>query len=319
MRDNKLVHHGYKRPGYGFIVGDCFGARKTPHELSPELAQQTLDLVERELASTEVSLVQLPDTTVLKKLVTRWENGRRKQETVDIPKTVAPEGGYDWDNDREGARALHKAVEAWDRAYASREWELKQTIKMLKGEAERLTELVSTWELKPLRSVEEEKTAKQTAKAEREAAKAAKKAAKLADQVAKFQKRIDSALRTRNSSVLAEVWESIQSKLRDIDSSLTKAECLALVERDHVWEAFGLGGLTESDWRAKSSPEKAPLRRMKDRMDRISGCTYLNNGRDAEWTRNRLAELSLEWPTELGGENKKGAATLAEVREMQAS
>lgn len=31
---NKMVHHGYNRPGYGFIVGDCFGVGYEPFEVS---------------------------------------------------------------------------------------------------------------------------------------------------------------------------------------------------------------------------------------------------------------------------------------------
>jgi hypothetical protein len=320
VRGGQLVHHGYKRPGYGFIEGDCYGALRVPHELSPELAQDYLGMIERLLASDEKALAELPEVTKFKKTVARRVKGRTVREIVEVPKAVRPEGGYDWDGDREGALAQAKAVEAWDRAYASRERYLKGSIQALRNDVKRLTELVDTWELKALRSVEEEQAQQRAAKAEREAAKVAKKAAKLDTQVAKFQKRIDSALRTKNSNVLAEVWESIQSKLRDIDSSLTKAECLSLVERDEVWEAFGLAGLTVSPWSAKriDQPEREALSLMKGRMDRLNGCTYLGNGRDAEWTRNRVAELSLEWPASLGGENKKGAKTLAEIREMQA-
>lgn len=33
-RDTRMVLHGYQRPGYGYIVGDCFGVRYAPFEVS---------------------------------------------------------------------------------------------------------------------------------------------------------------------------------------------------------------------------------------------------------------------------------------------
>lgn len=34
--DKKMVHHGYRRPGYGSIFGDCFGVGYSPFEISNE-------------------------------------------------------------------------------------------------------------------------------------------------------------------------------------------------------------------------------------------------------------------------------------------
>ena len=31
-----MVHHGYKRPGHGYIFGDCYGVGYPPYEASPE-------------------------------------------------------------------------------------------------------------------------------------------------------------------------------------------------------------------------------------------------------------------------------------------
>ena len=41
----RLVHHGYKRPGDGCIHGDCFGVGREPHELSDLTARAYLDEV----------------------------------------------------------------------------------------------------------------------------------------------------------------------------------------------------------------------------------------------------------------------------------
>jgi len=41
----KMVHHGYKRPGYGEIVGDCPGVGWAPFEMSPDGAVDYLERV----------------------------------------------------------------------------------------------------------------------------------------------------------------------------------------------------------------------------------------------------------------------------------
>ena len=44
-----MVHHGYKRPGYGHIVGDCMGVNELPYEKSAEVCKRYLALVQDEL------------------------------------------------------------------------------------------------------------------------------------------------------------------------------------------------------------------------------------------------------------------------------
>lgn len=308
VRDDNLVHHGYQRPGWGYIVGDCYGACKTPHELSPETAKGYLELVTKYLAETKKSLAALPSKTELR--VTT-----HKGETKTIEKTERPAGGFDWDNDRKGSLALLQKCEEWERAYASREYELRSQERGLTRDVARMTAHVETWEAKELTTVEEESIQAAKLKAARETKKREAREAKMAKAVASFQKRIDSAVRNRNSGTLADIWESVQRKLRDIDPSLSKADALAMVERDEVWEAFGLKGMTLSNWKDTDKPEKEALRRMKDRMDRVKG-HHINWAGDDDWTLRMLKSLTLEWPAELGGENKKGARTLVEVREM---
>jgi len=45
VRDNALVHHGYQRPGHGYIVGDCFGVGYEPYEVSSRCCKEYLKLV----------------------------------------------------------------------------------------------------------------------------------------------------------------------------------------------------------------------------------------------------------------------------------
>jgi len=89
-----MVHHGYKRPGYGEIVGDCFGVGYPPYELSTEGTEHYLAAVERGIAGNERMLAELTNdpqsVTVLKMKVTGF--GRRDYEPV----TYTPADGYEF-------------------------------------------------------------------------------------------------------------------------------------------------------------------------------------------------------------------------------
>lgn len=42
-RDGRLVLHGYKRPGHGYILGNCWGHGYAPYQISCERTKQFLD------------------------------------------------------------------------------------------------------------------------------------------------------------------------------------------------------------------------------------------------------------------------------------
>ena len=62
-RDGKLVHHGYQRPGAGYIVGDCFGVGYEPHEISPKCAEDLKTLVTLRLGNEREALRHAPTKT----------------------------------------------------------------------------------------------------------------------------------------------------------------------------------------------------------------------------------------------------------------
>lgn len=294
VRGNKLVHHGYKRPGHGFIVGDCMGALETPHELSPELAKKYQGMIRRAIKSILKGAVEHSVRTEITLTKREWD--REAKKWADNSYTITSESCE------------------WDFNFRRIERSIKQNYAAHNAELDRITELVDTWELKTLTTREEDKAVKQDAKKVREAKKVQAKQDKVNTQAAKYQKRIDSALKTKNSNTLAEIWESCQSKFRDIDSSLTKAECITLLERDEVWAAFGLASMTKSLWNTPGD-DKEPLSLMKNRMDRIKSHFYTYGGPDRDGReQRRLTSMSLEWPESLGGENKKGTKTLADLK-----
>ena len=88
-RDQKLhvgrmVHHGYKRPGDGFILGDCPGVGQDPYEVSCDLVKSYRAGVEGRLANLESYLANLKagKITYLRELRKFWF-GRQPSEWVE--------------------------------------------------------------------------------------------------------------------------------------------------------------------------------------------------------------------------------------------
>lgn len=209
VRDGRLVHHGYQRPGHGHIEGDCFGVGYEPHEKSPKLAKDCLTFV-KELAKEKEAFIAHLDARL-----------------AEFPKGVIASQGADKKRDLE--RARYKA---------------QNTLDWTRDEVPRLEALIQAWEPRDLVSVEEEKAQKQAAKAERDAAREAKRQAKVAEAVAKYQKRIDSAERRMNLKAIAEIFDSAPRKFQDL--KVSREEGFKLLDRDHVWRKMGL--LTEEGY-----------------------------------------------------------------------
>lgn len=232
IRKGKLVHHGYQRPGYGYIVGDCFGVGFPPNETSPECAQEWLAVVNEELVSVEDQLARLPDLTEIVVEHTAWRQGRRRP-TGD--KTVlTPEDGY-----------------KWTRVYEDRERELTYRIQELERESTRMVKLLDEWEPLPLLEVMEEQAKKKAVQEERKAARQAAREEKFEKKLAYYRKRHLQILRkiAKAEKKLAKEpsesnrWEvkwaerdleqfpaESASKLRDIMPGLSRDDALAMMD-----------------------------------------------------------------------------------------
>lgn len=86
----RMVHHGYTRPGYGYIVGDCPGVGQLPHELSPEAAQRMLSALLHAISSVEDALAKAKAGKVVR-LTRKRGYGHNEREEVIEP------GHADWD------------------------------------------------------------------------------------------------------------------------------------------------------------------------------------------------------------------------------
>lgn len=282
VRGGLLVHHGYTRPGYGEIEGDCFGVHRAPYELSDSTAVEYLDEVILPMRTrTQRDLDKLPSATRLPKRV--WHKPEPGSPGQYLPKLVTREeagGDYQW-------RELYKSSER----------DLRRTLGFLDDEHTRLMELVNEWKPAELETVQEEQAAKRAAKAERERVVQDRREAKIADMVVKYQKRIDSAVRNQNMRTLGEIHESARSKIREASKyELTEGDALALLDRAHVWQAFGLYDADEGylidEWTSE-----APASRYKQQVGPMAH--ILSSMGAYQFGLARRVE-EREWPPELG-------------------
>lgn len=245
VRGNALVHHGYQRPGIGYIVGDCPGVGHEPYELGTGAAEYYLKIVLDKIHLTTSYLDRLrrpnspvrlsfEDYDVETKRVRRERGKFGPPEIVQLTRAEAEaraeklppwdRGRYDWD------RALRSEI-------AGQEAQLRYWTQ----EQQRIERLIAEWRPQPLRTIEEEIRRQEQSRDEREAARTIARDQKIQAEVVKIRKRIDSAVKNRNSAVLADIFRS--DKIRAVSGwRLSQEHALALLERDDVWRAFGLIG-----------------------------------------------------------------------------
>lgn len=207
-----LVHHGYKRPGEGYIIGDCFGVGREPHEVSPNLAIDYRDALIVQLGDLRESHANLPRLTELH--VRNWRTNRLERVTIDDPR--------------------------WRRHFEEHERNLAFQIKETERAVKRTERHIETWERLPLKTVAEEVEEVARQKRERATQLATEREQKRADIIVRVQERIDSAVRNQNQSALGNIYESLCQNYRDKLKVPTNQAVMEIIDRPHVWRAFGL-------------------------------------------------------------------------------
>lgn len=296
-----LVHHGYQRPGDGQIHGDCYGVHRPPHELSPDVAQECLDDATAALERGGQMIAQLKTVTTL--TVQRRKPGAHWSvtESVTLTKGETHRTGWPGSPDWEFEQARESALHAQDHAN-----------RQAHGEIHRLTPLVTDWTPRPLRLTEELVTAAAAAKEAEKAARQQAREDRYWALVEKLRGRIDSAVKNRSSGSLRDIWTTGYGTLHDKGLGRSREQVRADVDRENVWAAFGLASFRAARWRHEE-PEARIIRAMDSRQDRIKYSARLYT-----FDREVLARMTLEWPEALGGEDRKGSKTLAEVRALLA-
>lgn len=243
VRNGRLVHHGYERPGIGFIVGDCFGVGYPPYEMSTECCDAYLDLYvleEVRRAQNELRVLRSPGGPE-RLLFPHYDIATRRFKQDPHTGTTAKV----WLSSEEAA-ALQAQADYYARDYFSWDKQLQKAITSVEQklafwehEQARTEKLIAAWRQQPLRTIEEEAQKKEQTRKERDESRARARAAKVAVEVAKVQKRIDSAVKNKNSAALADIFTS--TKIRELSNyELSKEEALVLLARDDIWVAFGL-------------------------------------------------------------------------------
>lgn len=156
--DGKLVHHGYRRPGDGAIVGDCYGVHAVPYEVSCEILKKYLGGVRQHLASAEESLAKWRKGEVT--YFTETHRGMRGTAIVDHYALGVTE--Y-W---RFTGEVKHRIRMA------------ESEVGMIESHVKRLERRVAEWAPAPIRTIEEKAAAEKAVKEAREAERAAAREAR---------------------------------------------------------------------------------------------------------------------------------------------
>lgn len=122
----RMVHHGYERPGYGYIVGDCVGVGLLPFELSPEGAVEVEKIMASRLRGQKEGLANLVGGRV-----TRFTD--RRGRPPNEKEIVIEPGHPEWDYRLRSAIANTEA-----------------TIKHIERDLARVQQRIRGWKCAPL-------------------------------------------------------------------------------------------------------------------------------------------------------------------------
>lgn len=175
VHGSKMVLHGYKRPGTGYIEGDCEGVGHPPYELSCELQKVLVARYRKRIADLQGNIDKLSSPKFAEPLMV---DGPYNAKIRDYDQVKVNSDDHRWDDKRRSlisnwgslARQMQRDVDQWEA-------------------------MIKDWKVRPVRSFEE---IQEQVKAQREAAAGTRQRA-LADKQKKMieslQKRIDSTLK----------------------------------------------------------------------------------------------------------------------------
>lgn len=158
VRLGAMVHHGFKRPGDGFIHGDCFAVGHPPYEVSCEVTKVYRSQIMARREGLVTTLAPFKTGTVYRFVTTEVRRTGWETKLIEVEYVIGVTDPY-----------------VFGRAHDYRMRDLEYRLRMHDAEIERLNRLVEAWEPKDIKTVTELKL--QADKAAREA-KAAERQAK---------------------------------------------------------------------------------------------------------------------------------------------
>lgn len=152
VRGGTLVHHGYRRPGFGFIVGDCFGVKMAAHETSPETAKAYLGEVILPTLDVRIQMTARVETAT----VLTYTYERRLAMHQKVPVMIEVKQGDVRTYHQDEVTKDNHGIPSFDDVRRVQLANLESGIRSLEGERTRLTNLIDTWTKRDLTTVEEE-------------------------------------------------------------------------------------------------------------------------------------------------------------------
>ena len=218
LRDGRMVHHGYLRPGDGCIHGDCPGVDEVPYETSCDLIKVHKGALEYQRVGLRKRL-----TDVVAGHVTHFT---RTRETWS--------GGLETTEYAVGVTDPYRFREATEHL----RWELESHVRKVESTIVRFGLRISSWEPKPVRTVEEEVRKELEARAVRKAARDAARAERAAKRAATKAKQ--DALAERRRGIVAGIVGSLraladQPASPERDASARRVWADALNRKKYPW------------------------------------------------------------------------------------
>lgn len=122
VRDGKMVHHGYQRPGSGFQTASCMGIRFKPFERSVAGTEAVIDGLSEQIMRAEKDLNERDEWTQIMLLDTL--------ETVE------------------------SGDEGWDKAFKRKVDELMRRVERMRQSRKHFVRLKNEWKLAPLKKAD---------------------------------------------------------------------------------------------------------------------------------------------------------------------
>lgn len=172
LHDGRMVHHGYSRPGDGFIHGDCPGVSAPPYETSCDLLKTVKALAEQDLVAREGRLAKLKAGEV-----THFTRGKDQYTTRGRVFVV-----------EEYVAGVTEPY-LFERELRSLTWECERGVEQTKAAIERFARRIESWKPAPVRTVEEEAAKARAGREERAKVAAERRAMRQAEAERKKRKR----------------------------------------------------------------------------------------------------------------------------------
>jgi hypothetical protein len=234
----RMVHHGYRRPGYGQIVGDCFGVKFAPYEINDQCcrAWQNYEQGQAETYRARLADLEAGKVTQLVRIGHNW-----KQLDTLIAGVSAPE--------------------LWYGLLEHEKMSLKFSIKHCEAEVERMEQMIKAWAPQELGTETRNSIEKRERSEARKAELAAKRVERAKRKEALANKRAVKAAALEVVKVaLIQDLEALAERSDATDanqSSATRAEAYAILERHG--KALRKAGLRLCLWDLKRGPLFAQL------------------------------------------------------------